>query len=245
VKNALKLKELDPSTNIYVLYKDIRTYGFREDYYEEASRNGIRFIRYDDEHKPQIRETDSGALEVTTIDFELNNILKFNPDLLVLSAGIVPAQDNPKISRMLKVPLTKDGFFLEAHMKLRPVDFGTEGVFLCGLAHSPKPVDETISQAAGAAARAIRILSKSRMEISGVIAVVEPDKCVACLTCVRVCPYNVPEINEDGIAVIDPAKCQGCGTCVGECPGKAIELEHYRDEQIFAKCDHIYSDVDT
>jgi heterodisulfide reductase subunit A len=245
VKNALKLKELNPSSNIYILYKDIRTYGFREDYYEEASRNGIKFIRYDDDHKPQVTQTDSGGLEVSTVDFELNNTLKFNPDMLVLSAGIVPAEDNPKISRMLKVPLTKDGFFLEAHMKLRPVDFGTEGVFLCGLAHSPKPVDETISQAAGAAARAMRILSKTNMEISGVVAVVDPDECVSCLTCVRVCPYNVPELNEDGIAVIDPATCQGCGTCVGECPGKAIELVHYRDAQIFAKCDHIYADVDT
>ena len=130
-------------------------------------------------------------------------------------------------------------------MKLRPVDFATEGIFLCGLAHSPKPIDETISQAAGAAARAITILSKQQMAISGVVAVIEEDKCAGCLTCVRICPYEVPVVNEDGVAEIAPAKCQGCGTCVGECPAKAIELKHYRDEQIFAKCDTLLLEVET
>jgi heterodisulfide reductase subunit A len=239
VKNALKLKDLNPSANIHILYKDIRTYGFREDYYEEASRNGVKFIRYDDGNKPEIQKNSDGNLETIITDPVTQDKLRLEPDLVVLSSGIVPNVDNAKISQLLKIPLTKDGFFLEAHMKLRPVDFSTEGIFLCGLSHSPKPVDETISQASGAAARAVTILSKKQLEISGVIAVVDDKKCAACLNCVRVCPYNVPIINKENVAEIDPASCQGCGTCVGECPAKAIILKHFYDDQIFAKCDSL------
>lgn len=137
---------------------------------------------------------------------------------------------------MLKVPRTAEGFFLEAHMKLRPVDFASEGIYLCGLAHGPKLIDECIAQAKGAVARACTVLAKDEILVGGIVSVVNPEKCAACLTCVRVCPYNVPVINADGVAEIEPAMCHGCGICVAECPGKAITLQHFTDEQILAKC---------
>jgi heterodisulfide reductase subunit A-like polyferredoxin len=137
---------------------------------------------------------------------------------------------------MLKCSRTTDGFFLEAHMKLRPVDFATDGIYLCGLAHAPKTIDESLSQAAAAVSRACTILSKDQIQVGGIVSVVDPDKCAACLTCVRACPYNVPVINAEGKAEIEVAKCQGCGICASECPGKAIKLQHFTDEQIMAKC---------
>jgi heterodisulfide reductase subunit A len=147
----------------------------------------------------------------------------------------MPSTTNPQISEIFKVPLNLEGFFLEAHMKLRPVDFASEGIFLCGTCHSPKFIDESITQAKAAAARAAAILSKEIIEVSGVIAIVEPEKCSACLTCVRTCPYNVPRINKDGVAEIEPSMCYGCGTCASECPAKAIQLNHYKDKQVIAK----------
>ncbi|MEE9151528.1 MAG: CoB--CoM heterodisulfide reductase iron-sulfur subunit A family protein [Thermoplasmata archaeon] len=235
VKNALSLKERSPNSEIYILFKDMRTYGFREGYYAEASHAGVKFIRYDDENKPKVDTTEDGKLRVVVKDPVLGEELTLQPDILVLSSAILPHTDNPKLSQMLKVPLSRDGFFLEAHMKLRPVDFATEGMFLCGLAHSPKFMNESISQAEGAVARACTVLSKEYLQVGGVISEVEAAKCVACLTCVRTCPYYVPKINEQGVAEINVAECQGCGICATECPVKAIQLRHYTDEQILAK----------
>jgi heterodisulfide reductase subunit A-like polyferredoxin len=147
------------------------------------------------------------------------------------------------LARMLKVPRTADGFFLEAHMKLRPVDFASDGIFLCGMAHGPKRIDESLSQAMGAVSRACTVLAKDEIQVGGVVSVVDGEKCAACLTCVRVCPYNVPVINADGVAEIEVAKCHGCGICASECPGKAIRLQHFTDEQIMAKCGVILFDV--
>jgi len=135
----------------------------------------------------------------------------------------------------LKLPLTQDRFYMEAHMKLRPLDFVNEGMYLCGLAHSPKTISESIAQARGAVSRALTVLSQPYLMVSAVISVVDPDRCVACLTCVRSCPFNVPRINEEGVAYIEPAACQGCGICAGACPRKAITLQHYSDEQVMAK----------
>jgi heterodisulfide reductase subunit A len=158
-------------------------------------------------------------------------------DLLVLSTAIVPAEDNQEISDLAKLPLTEDGFFLEAHLKLRPVDFASEGIFLCGLAHSPKLLKENLFQALAAAGRAATILSREKLVTGGEIAWVETSKCVGCLTCMRVCPYGAPAIsflNEHHRIEIDPAKCMGCGSCAAECPARAIQLHNFLDSQIFA-----------
>ncbi len=240
MKNALKINEKNPNSEIYIIFKDIRTYGFKEVYYARASEKGVKFLRYDDENKPKVEITEDGKLRVTLKEPVLGETLTLEPDILVLSAAILPHPDNKKLSQLLKAHLSKDGFFLEAHMKLRPVDFATEGMFLCGLAHSPKFLNESISQASGAVARAGTILSKDYLMVGGVVSEVEPAKCVACLTCVRTCPYYVPEINEQGVAEIDVAECQGCGICATECPVKAIQLKHYTDEQIVKKAKALF-----
>lgn len=232
IKNALKIKESRGETDVTILYKDLRTYGFKEDYFKKAREKGVLFLRYTDDDKPDVSIED-GRLKVA-----LNSMnITFNPELLVLSSGLIPQEDNDELSKMLKVPLTKDGFFLEAHMKLRPVDFANDGMFLCGLAHSPMLIDEALSQSSGAASRAGTILSRDYVNVGGIVASVDKEKCIGCLTCLRVCPYEVPVMNEEGVAVIDDARCQGCGVCAGECPAKAIELGHYKDVQILSKCD--------
>jgi heterodisulfide reductase subunit A-like polyferredoxin len=240
VKNALKLKSINPKARIHVLFKDIRTYGFKEDYYSKALEEGVLFTRYDDDDLPSVSISEGNALDVTFRDPVLEQTMSLKPDLLVLSAAVLPEPSNNVVSKILKTQLSKDSFFLEAHMKLRPVDFATEGIFLCGMAHSPKFIDESISQACGAASRAMTILSRDYLEVGGVISTVDGDKCVACLTCVRVCPYEVPQINEKNVAEINEADCQGCGICASECPIKAIQLKHFKDDQVMAKCDALF-----
>jgi heterodisulfide reductase subunit A-like polyferredoxin len=169
--------------------------------------------------------------------------LTLSPDLLVLSEAVVPNEGSKELANFFKFPLTLDGFFLEAHVKLRPVDFATDGLFLCGMAHYPKSINETIAQAEAASARAATILSQEMLQVGGVVAVVEGERCAACLTCVRVCPYSVPVINAKGEAEIDIALCKGCGSCVAECPARAIELMHFRDCQLQAKCQALVMEV--
>jgi heterodisulfide reductase subunit A-like polyferredoxin len=156
-----------------------------------------------------------------------------------LSTAVIP-RENDELSTLMKLPRTRDGFFLEAHMKLRPVELATDGIFLCGLAHSPKPLPESLSQAAAAVSRACTLLSHDTITVGGMVATVNQDKCAVCLNCVRVCPYDVPFINEDSVAQIDAAKCQGCGSCAAECPGKAIQLQHSTDMQILAKAEALF-----
>jgi len=237
VKNALKIKELSSETDVYVLYKDIRTYGFNEDYYREAASKGVLFIRYDDENKPKVTR-ENGTLKILAREPVLKTWFPIKPDLLVLSAATIPNPDNQRISEMLKVPLSKDGFFLEAHMKLRPVDFATEGVFLCGLAHSPKLIEESISQACGATARAITILSKKALEVEGAIASVNEDLCGGCRICEAVCEYGAIKMEEkDGklVSTVLEALCKGCGVCGSSCPTGAISMLHFTDEEILAQ----------
>jgi heterodisulfide reductase subunit A len=237
VKNALKIKELSPETDVYVLYKDMRTFGFREDYYREAADGGVIFIRYDDENKPEVTK-ENGKLRVTAWEPVLKTWVPIEPDLLVLSVATVPNPDNKRLAEMLKVPLTKDGFFLEAHMKLRPVDFATDGVFLCGMAHSPKFIDESISQACAAAARAATVLSKTVLEMEGSIANVDKELCSGCKICESVCAYNAIEMEENTekpVAKVLEALCKGCGVCGSSCPTKAITMGHYTNEQILAQ----------
>jgi heterodisulfide reductase subunit A-like polyferredoxin len=233
VKNALKIKELNPDAQISILYRDVRTYGLAEPYYAKAREQGVLFVRYEPEEKPEVKK-DGEKLTVSYLDKVVRERMDVSPDLVVLSAATIP-RDNEEVATLMKLPRTLEGFFLEAHMKLRPVDFATDGMYLAGTAHGPKTISEAINQASAAAARACTILSKEKMMVGGIVAVVDAERCAACLTCVRVCPFEVPVININGEAEIDVAKCKGCGTCVGECPARAIELMHYRDPQLWEK----------
>ncbi len=234
IKNALKIKEVSPETEVYVLYKDIRTYGFKEDYYREAADKGVLFIRYDDEHKPKVTQ-ENGKLMVLAWEPVLKTWFPIETDTLALSVAVVPNHDSERLARMLKVPLTKDGFFLEAHVKLRPLDFATDGIFLCGLAHWPKLIEESISQACGAAARAATILSKKTLEVEGIVSYVDEDLCVGCGLCISLCPYGAIEKDERGIARVKEVLCKGCGTCGASCPKRAITMRQFTDEQIIAQ----------
>ncbi|HEY3323229.1 MAG TPA: FAD-dependent oxidoreductase [Planctomycetota bacterium] len=237
VKNALALKAKNPGAQIYVLAKDIRTYGFRETYFQQAREAGIIFVRYPQDKEPAV---DAKTLEVSVLDAGINRELKLKADLLVLSTGIAPAADNPVLSSLLRTSLTTDGFFLEAHPKLRPVDVASEGIFVCGLSHSPRFSDETIAQAQAAAARAATILAKPHREVPGQISRIDPLKCIACMTCVKVCPYDAPALNaEIHKAEVQTAKCMGCGSCASTCPAKAITLQHQEEKQVIAQLDEL------
>jgi heterodisulfide reductase subunit A len=239
MKNASLIKQINPDCQVYVLYKDLITYGFREEYYTEARERGVIFLRYDETDPPQM-QVEYGQLQVRIKDVILNQTLTFTPDLLALSMAIMPAESNPDLARILDVPLSSEGFFMENNLKLRPMDFTREGIFLAGLAHYPKFIEETIAQALATAARAMTYLSKDRLEVGGTIAIVDQQKCVGCLTCVRVCPFHIPKIDPKAIGVgeiigaahIEPSLCTGCGTCTSECPADAIQLRHYRDDQL-------------
>ncbi|RLG34656.1 heterodisulfide reductase [Methanosarcinales archaeon] len=240
IKNAIVIKENYPSANVYVLYRDIRAYGFKEEYYKKARDLGVTFIRYAKEEKPEVVE-EGGILKISVVDQLFKEKFVIESDLLILSAATLPASDNPEISELLKLPLTEHGFFLEAHAKLRPVDFATDGVFLCGLAHSPKLIGETVSQACAAVSRACTILSKEFIEAEGTIASVNEVICSGCGLCVAACPYEVPEliVNEHGalVARINEAKCKGCGVCGCGCPSSAIIMNHFMDKQIISQID--------
>jgi heterodisulfide reductase subunit A-like polyferredoxin len=233
VMNALAIKAKSPETDVFVLYRDIRTYGFREIYYKKAREAGVVFLRYTPEQAPVVSET--GGLKVSVNSPDFPGPIEIETDLVVLSTGIeADRQNNKRVSDMLKVPLNADGFYVEAHMKLRPVDFATEGIFLCGLAHSPKFIDETIAQARAAAARATTVLSKTHLDVSPQVSRVDQSKCISCMTCVHVCPYGAPFCNLDGKGQIEAAKCMGCGICASECPARAIQLNHFETDQFRA-----------
>jgi heterodisulfide reductase subunit A-like polyferredoxin len=234
VNNAIKLKELNPDIDITILYRDIRTYGMHELQYLKARQMGVTFIRFDVDKKPDLTQ-EGEKLNVKVLDKTLNKEIVITPDILILSAAIRPQPDAEEFASKLKLPLTQDKFVMEAHMKLRPLDLFNEGMYLCGLAHSPKSVAETIVQARGAVSRALTVLSQPYLMVGGIVSVVDGDRCAACLTCVRSCPYDVPRINEEGVAFIEVAACQGCGICASVCPRKAITLQHYSDEQVLAK----------
>jgi heterodisulfide reductase subunit A len=242
LKNAIRIKLLNPTCQVTILYKDIITYGFREQYYTEARRRGVIFVRYDDASKPLVERV-NGHIRVSVKEPVLKQTLTSKPDLLVLNMAIVPPKGMADLAKVLGVPLSSEGFFMEAHLKMRPMDFMAEGVFVAGMAHYPKFIDETIAHAQATAGRAITILSKQPLYIGGSVAVVDQAKCVGCLTCARSCPFGIPQIQPEqtgvgnimGAAFIDPALCHGCGTCTAECPAKAIQLTTYTDEQILAQ----------
>ncbi|MEN8240660.1 MAG: FAD-dependent oxidoreductase [Chloroflexota bacterium] len=246
MKNAIRIKLFNPNCRVTVLYKNIVTYGFREEYFTEARRLGTLFIRFTEENPPEISTSKAdGSLIVKVTDMTLNRELSLRADLIPISTAVAPSDGTPELAQMLKVPLSSEGFYQEAQLKLRPMDFLREGIFLAGMAAYPKFIEETISHALAAAARALPLLSQEKLYLGGVIAFVDPQKCVGCLTCTRVCPFAIPQVIESeerfgvgdlgGAAYIDSAQCQGCGTCTGECPANAIQLVHYTDEQIMLK----------
>jgi heterodisulfide reductase subunit A-like polyferredoxin len=241
VKNALKIKTLNPDAQVFVLYRDIRTYGLLEEYYKEARDQGVLFFRFDPDDPPAAEPFD-GGIRVTFKDRILGRDLQVAADLLALSAGMVAA-DTEELASIVKLARTAEGHFMEAHVKLRPVDMATEGIFVCGTAHSPKLLSESIAQAYAAAARATTFLSQKQLTLSAVVAQVEADLCASCLICVRSCPYGVPKINADGVSQIDEALCHGCGICAAECPAKAIQLNWYEDDQILCKIDSLLEGV--
>jgi heterodisulfide reductase subunit A-like polyferredoxin len=244
VRNARMLKERNPAVQVHVLYRDIRTYGLWETEYTRARQAGVLFVHFEEDQPPQVALQD-GRLRVSLTEPSLREPLELSPDLLVLSTAMVPQPDYGRVAETFKLACSGEGFFVEKHVKLNPVDFASEGIYLCGLAHYPKFAAEAVVQAQAAAARASAILSRRTLSVGGVVAVVDEAKCTACLTCVRVCPFRVPRIDAArvgaggivGAATIEVSSCQGCGVCVGECPAKAIQLLHYRDSQIMVKTD--------
>ncbi|WP_366921913.1 FAD-dependent oxidoreductase [Metallumcola ferriviriculae] len=245
LKNAIKIKTEHPENEAYVLYRDIRTYGFYEEYYKQARELGVVFIQYDPENKPSLETVnkENPLLKMEVFDPSSRENIVLHPDQVVLATATVAPEDIAKLGTMFKTTLNEDRFFVETHAKLGPIDFPSAGLFLCGAAHSPKFVSEAIYQAQGAVARACTILSKDNLMVGGVVAKIDQDKCAACLTCVRACPYNVPKINDDFVAEINEVQCQGCGTCVSECPAKAIELQHYKDGQVIKKVHGLLAEV--
>jgi heterodisulfide reductase subunit A len=197
----------------------------------------VVFIRYDPDSPPEVSDAHGFVVALTSPDFP--DSLEIEADRLVLSTGVVPGEDNKILSNMLKVPLNADGFYVEAHLKLRPVDFASEGIFLCGLAHAPKLIDENISQARAAAARAATVLSKTHLDVGAQVSRVNQNKCISCMTCVHACPYSAPFANKDRKAEIVGAKCMGCGICAAECPACAIQLNHFETGQFSMMLDNL------
>jgi heterodisulfide reductase subunit A-like polyferredoxin len=241
IKNAIHIKELNPETQVFILYRDIRTYGLMEKYYTKARELGVFFFRFKEADPPEVIQSVDG-LTVNFTDHILGRKLSVDTDLVILSAG-VRAEDTEELASIMKLGRNAENYFIEAHVKLRPVEMATEGIFVCGTAHSPKLITETIAQAQAAASRATTFLSQPFLTLSAVTAQVNQELCASCLICVRTCPYNVPRINDEGVSFIDDALCQGCGACVAECPAKAIELNWYEDEQLLSKVDALLEGV--
>ncbi len=241
VKNAIAVKEKSPEASVTILYRDIRTYGLREDYYKKARDLGVLFIRFEQDRKPEVEAAENG-LRVKTFDYLLNQDIALDADYVVLSTGLRPHPSTDKVGAMYKLTRNSDGYFLEAHVKLRPVDFPSEGIFVAGLAHAPKNLDETISQALAAAGRGGVVLSHDKLSVSGIIAKHNRDVCMSCLTCLRVCPFDSPFIDEDGKISHNEIKCMGCGICAAICPMKAFQVNNFRDDQIEAMIDTVTED---
>jgi heterodisulfide reductase subunit A len=243
VKNALKLKERNPNADIYILFRDMRTYGFREDHYRDASERDVKFIRYEPDDRPQVEAVEEGGrpvLRVSVPDPILGQRLAIDADYLVLSAAVIPPAENKKIAQLFKVSLGPDDFFKEAHVKLRPVEFSADGVYLCGMAHYPKHIPEAISQAYGAAGRALTLLSNDIVTVSGAVCDVKESDCVSCGACITACTYGAIQFRDTPQgrkAWVNPVICKGDGVCNVVCPTGAITLRHFTDEEILSQID--------
>jgi heterodisulfide reductase subunit A len=236
VESALLLKEINPEMNVYILYRDIRTFGERELLYHKARKAGIFFIRYSRETKPVVTAGKDG-LSIQITDHVLQRPIVLTADLLTLATAIVPYKDE-KIAQFFKVPMNEDGFFVEAHAKLGPSQFATDGVFLCGMAHYPKPIDESVAQAQAAASRAVTLLARKSISVSGMVAAANPATCSSCGICVEICPYSAPSFIKEGRfagkAEINPVLCKGCGLCVASCRSGALNLKGFEERQLMA-----------
>ena len=240
VANALKIKGKSPQTEVVILYRDIMTYGFKEAYYTKCREMGMKFIRYSLEDKPRV-SLENGAIKVEVNNPDLKKTLRFDPGLLVLSSGIDPNENEP-LAKVLNLELDEDGFFKEAEVKFRPVDFLMEGIFLCGLAHSPMFLEETIAQAQAAAQRAWALLSKSEVEASRLVSYVNERRCSLCELCIAACPYQARVKDEENRKIIvREVLCQGCGACAMVCPNGAAKLKGYREDQMFSMVDALLS----
>jgi heterodisulfide reductase subunit A len=235
IQKAVELKKRNPQTDVFILYRDIRTYGEREDLYREARQLGVIFIRYDLDNKPVVEEKPDGKIEVTVKDNILGRPVVLRPDFITLATAI-HTQKADELGQLFKVPISQDKFFLEVHMKLRPVDFATDGIYVCGLAHYPKPIDESIAQAQAAAARAATVLSRKSIEVEGIVSTVDESLCRGCGKCVEACPYGAPRLVENAagflVSTIQEALCKGCGACAVACPTGAASIRHFNDEEV-------------
>ena len=244
VESALALKGLNPDLDAYVLYRDLRTYGLRENLYKEAREKGVIFIRYHVDDKPRVEQDQAGNLTVTVRDHILGLPVTLRPDVLTLASAII-VKDQEELAKLFKVPLTNDGFFLEAHMKLRPVDFATDGVFIAGLAHYPKPLDEAIAQAKAAAARAGVVLAQDAIRAGGVVASIDAAACSGCQACVGVCPFGAISYKErEDVCEVNQALCKGCGTCAANCPSECITLFGFSHKQIYTQVDEALAELE-
>jgi heterodisulfide reductase subunit A2 len=240
IKNALRIKDINPDAQIFILYRDIRTYGFYEDYYREARNKDVKFIRFSLDNKPEVL-VENDQVSVLVDDIILGRKIQIETDYLALSTGMIADDETTEdLAMMFHLPRTVDHYFLEDHVKLRPVDMSVRGFFIAGTSHSPKSIKESITQALASAGRAQTLLAKKEINLGAAIAKVDESKCAACLICVRACPFSIPFINEDGYSQIDPDKCQGCGVCAADCPAKAIQLLAFEDDQILAKLDGLF-----
>lgn len=243
VKNSLAILDINPDARIFVLYRDMRTYAFQEKYYQMARERGVVFVRYDQD-KPPVVEAAGDTIDVTYYDTILGMNVTVCADNLCLSTGMIADQEsNKELAMIFKLPRTEDGYFLEDHVKLRPVDMPVPGFFVAGTAHSPKLIRESVTQANAVAARAQTMLAQDEISLGATAAIVDGKLCAACLICVRACPFGVPFINADGYSEIDPAKCHGCGMCVSECPAKAIQLMQFEDDRILAKVEQLFERI--
>jgi heterodisulfide reductase subunit A len=248
IKNALKLKEINSQMDIYILFRDMRTYGFREDYYREAADKDVKFIRWEPDDKPQVEAVEEGGksiMRVTVTDSILGKKLAIDADTLALAAAVIPSAGTKEVSELFKVTLSPDDFFKEAHVKLKPVDFATEGVFLCGTDHYPKHIPEAINQAYGAASRTLTLLSHDTVTVSGSVAEVKDDDCVTCGACITACTYDAIEFRDTPKgkkAWVNPVICKGDGLCNAKCPTRAIVLKHFTDEAICGQIDAAVSE---
>lgn len=253
VKNALLLKEKNPKMDIYILFRDMRTYGFKEDYYREAANRDVKFIRYEPQEKPQIEpgegeEDGRPVLKVTVMDYVLGDQLVIDADIVALAAAVIPSAATKEMANFFKVTLSPDGFFKEAHVKLRPVEFATDGVYLCGMAHYPKFIQETINQAYGAAGRALTLLANDIVVASGSVCVVDEKRCMGCGACVEVCTYGALELRDTKQGkkvVVNPVLCKGDGLCNSKCPTGAISLKHYTDDEILSEIDALLQEEES
>jgi len=240
IKNALRIKSIDPDIKIFILYRDIRTYGFQEDYYAKARNMGVQFIRFSKDNKPEV-SVENNKVVVSVDDMILGSKVQIHTDYLALSTGMIADDEiTEDLAMTFHLSRTSDNYFLEDHVKLRPIDMSVKGFFIAGTAHSPKNIQESITQAKAAAGRAQTLLAQKEINLGAVIAKVDGTKCASCLVCVRACPFGIPFINEDGYSQIDPGLCRGCGICAADCPAKAIQLLAYEDDQIMAKLDGLF-----